>query len=75
MLSPGDRFLIIASDGVWDVVTADVAIARAAAAVADGLDPALELTDYALGQHNVRGSADNVTVIIVEFLREVSGRA
>lgn len=55
-LTPADRLLILASDGLWDVASADVAVRRAAASIAAGRDPALDLVDYALAMHDLRGS-------------------
>jgi protein phosphatase len=68
-ISEQDKFLILASDGLWDVATADDACRIAHDAILDGLDPSMELTDWALHQHDVRGSMDNVTVTVVLFDR------
>jgi serine/threonine protein phosphatase PrpC len=64
-LTPADRLIILASDGLWDVSTADVAVRRAWESLKAGRDPALDLTDWALDQHDLRGSVDNVTVIVM----------
>jgi len=56
--------LIIASDGLWDVSTADIAIRRAWESVRAGRDPAVDLTDWALAQHDLKGTIDNVTVMV-----------
>ena len=64
-LTPADRLVILASDGLWDVSTADVAAKRAWDSVKAGRDPALDLTDWALAQHDLKGSVDNVTTIVV----------
>ena len=64
-LLPVDRVVILASDGLWDVATADVAVKRAWESVRVGRDAALDLTDWALAQHEVKGSVDNVTVIVI----------
>jgi serine/threonine protein phosphatase PrpC len=64
---PVRRILIVASDGLWDVSTADVAVRRAWESISAGRDPALDLTDWALAQHDIRGSIDNVTVIVAVF--------
>lgn len=63
-LPPPRRLLIIASDGLWDVSTADVAVRRAWESVRVGRDPAVDLTDWALAQHDLKGTIDNVTVIV-----------
>ena len=64
-LTPADRLVILASDGLWDVATADVAVKRAWDSVKAGRDPSLDLTDWALAQHDLKGSVDNVTTIVV----------
>ena len=61
-LSPRDRVLILGTDGVWDVVTAEDAVAIVWAAVGAGRDAAEELVDAALALHKARGTSDNVTV-------------
>lgn len=66
-LTKADRCLVLASDGLWDVATADIAARRAMEAFRLGRDPALELTDWALAQHDMRGTVDNVTVTVVIF--------
>lgn len=58
------RLLIIASDGLWDVSTADVAVRRAWESVRAGRDPSVDLTDWALAQHDLKGTIDNVTVVV-----------
>lgn len=60
-LTPADRLLLVATDGVWDVVTPDQAVRIAWAAHRAGLDPSAALTKHALAEHLARGSADNVT--------------
>lgn len=66
-LSKADKLLILASDGLWDVATADTAAKRAWESVRLGRDPSLDLTDFALAQHDLRGSVDNVTVTVAVF--------
>jgi protein phosphatase len=66
-LTKADRVLVLASDGLWDVSTADVAVRRAWESFRLGRDPALDLTDWALAQHDMRGTIDNVTVTVVIF--------
>lgn len=66
-LTKADKLLVIASDGLWDVATADDAARMAWDAYSAGRDPSLELTDWALAQHDARGSIDNVTVIVAVF--------
>lgn len=66
-VSRADKLCIIASDGLWDVATAEIAVRRAWEAWRLGRDPALDLVDWALAQHDLRGSIDNVTVIVAIF--------
>lgn len=66
-LLPGHEFLIIASDGLWDVVSSAEAVTRAKGALAAGKnasEAAEELCDLALKL----GSSDNVTAVIVQFI-------
>ena len=64
-LTAADRLVILASDGLWDVAMADVAAKRAWDSVRAGRDPSLDLTDWALQQHELKGSVDNVTCIVI----------
>ena len=64
-LSAADRLVILASDGLWDVASADAAVRMAADAYAAGRDPALELAQWALQQHDARQTVDNITVTAV----------
>lgn len=63
-LGPEDRLVIVASDGVWDVATADTAVSVAWEAFCAGRDPAAELADWSLRAHDARGSMDNVTAVV-----------
>jgi hypothetical protein len=74
-LTPADRLVILASDGLWDVATADVAVKRAWDSVKAGRDPSLDLTDWALAQHDIKGSVDNVTTIVVVLRPPPAGGA
>lgn len=60
-LGPSDEFLILACDGLWDVVSSLEACTLAAAAIDSERDPAEHLSNAALS----RGSRDNITVIVV----------
>jgi len=57
------EFLILASDGLWDVVTNEEAVAM----VKPIQDPQ-EAADKLLQEASKRGSSDNITVVIVCFL-------
>lgn len=75
------RFAILASDGLWDVMSSQQAVETAAAAVHVGAIPAEELVKKALYEQSRRKArADNITVICVQFDDELpalspSGRA
>lgn len=65
-LSPDDEFLVLASDGLWDVVSPAEACKHIKAAFNSGKSPteaADELCSLALRL----GSSDNVTIVIVRF--------
>ncbi|GJV79468.1 probable protein phosphatase 2C 59 [Tanacetum coccineum] len=57
------EFLILASDGLWDVVTNDEAVAMVKP-IESPEDAAKKLMQEA----SERGSADNITVVVVRFL-------
>jgi protein phosphatase 1L len=61
-IKEGVDFLVLASDGLWDVVTNDEAVSMVGP-VPDPEDAAKMLTDEAYR----RGSADNITCVIVRF--------
>ena len=63
-LGPDDRLVILGSDGVWDVASADVATSIAWEAFSSGRDPAAALTAWSLAAHDARGSVDNVTAVV-----------
>eukprot|EP01067_Filipodium_phascolosomae_P006338 Filipodium_phascolosomae@DN4598_c0_g1_i1.p1 len=67
-IAPEHRLLILASDGLWDVVTAPQAAKIAAQAEADGRDMAEALCHAALAEQQARQAhADNVTSVVVKF--------
>lgn len=66
-LTEADKMMILGSDGVWDVVDADTAAQRAWDVAREGGDPSRDLVDYALMQHDIKGSIDNVTALVVFF--------
>lgn len=68
-LTPEDRVMILGSDGIWDVVSANTAVQRAVRSAAEGRDPAEDLVDFALMQHDLKGSVDNVTCLVCIFPR------
>uniref|UniRef100_A0A804P4I5 protein-serine/threonine phosphatase n=1 Tax=Zea mays TaxID=4577 RepID=A0A804P4I5_MAIZE len=62
------EFLILASDGLWDVVTNEEAVAM----VKPIQDPQ-EAANKLLEEASRRGSSDNITVIIVRFIDGTTG--
>ncbi|GAA0143184.1 protein phosphatase [Lithospermum erythrorhizon] len=62
------EFLILASDGLWDVVTNDEAVSMVTP-IQDSEDAAKRLLQEAYQ----RGSADNITVVVVRFLSPQEG--
>lgn len=65
------EFVILASDGLWDVVSNEKAVARVKGAFEEGKSPktaAEELCNLALKL----GSGDNTTVIIVQFYHNMN---
>ncbi|KAG1681313.1 hypothetical protein FOA52_007359 [Chlamydomonas sp. UWO 241] len=67
VITDADEFVILASDGLWDVVTCSdaVAMVRGMLAHGDATAAAAHLSDEAIA----RGSADNVAAIVVCFHR------
>ena len=61
-LTPRDAFLVLASDGLWDVVDEQQCAASVLRA-ADPLGAARSLCDLA----STRGSMDNITVLVVQI--------
>jgi len=66
-IRPEHRILVLASDGVWDVLTPEDAVDTAVTAVADGRNPSRAVVELACETHEARRSADNVTAIVIFF--------
>lgn len=62
-----ERMVILGSDGIWDVMTAEQAVALGEHAQQQQLSPAEELSRVSLRNHVTKGSADNVTAICCFF--------
>eukprot|EP00850_Spirogloea_muscicola_P016967 SM000141S00911 [mRNA] locus=s141:212239:214880:- [translate_table: standard] len=62
MLTPEDEFLVLASDGLWDVVSNQDAVSMIQS-IPDAQEAAKCLTDEAFR----RGSADNITCVVVRL--------
>lgn len=53
-LTGKERVIVLASDGLWDVASAEFAVRRAIGAAGEGRDPASDLASFALREHDVR---------------------
>jgi len=62
LAAPADEFLVIACDGVWDVLTDEMAVAIVATEP-DPVQSSLKLIDQAF----LSGSTDNISVVIVNL--------
>jgi serine/threonine protein phosphatase PrpC len=65
-----DRFLILASDGVWDVFSNIELVTTLDELVSEGVDNIGKLTEHVLEKSFFRGSSDNMTIIIVDLRTE-----
>jgi len=62
------RCAIIASDGLWDVISSQQAVDIVKASTQKGMNPAAQLIRAALIEQSKRkAKADNVTVLVVQF--------
>ena len=62
-----DEFCVMASDGLWDVMSSEIIIKRVHDLLATGTeldDVAEELCELAIRL----GSSDNVTLVIIQFI-------
>ncbi|KAL8271471.1 hypothetical protein Esti_004672 [Eimeria stiedai] len=67
-LTPAHRLLILATDGLWDVFSAQQAVEIAWAAHQQGENPSEALVHHALDDQQQRGHcADNITAMVVVF--------
>ena len=66
-LTPRDAFLVLASDGLWDVVD-EQQCASSVLRASDPLGAARSLCDLA----STRGSMDNITVLVVALAETVA---
>ena len=62
-LQPDDKFVILACDGIWDVMTNEKAVAVVAKAIKDKQDAAKSLVRHAF----LTGSTDNMTAVVVHL--------
>lgn len=66
-LAPRDQLLVVASDGIWDVMSNEEAIGLAGAA-ASATDAARALVEAAEGRwldHDNGGYVDDITAVVV----------
>jgi len=66
-LNGQQRVLVLASDGLWDVIPADVACQVALEARASGQSASQKLVHLGLQELEARGSVDNVTAVVIFF--------
>jgi len=62
LLVPEDELIILASDGLWDVIANEEAV-TIARAISNPRDAALRLTDEAID----RGTADNISCVVIRL--------
>ena len=69
-LHPSDRFLILACDGIWDILTNDQAVAFVETRLAQGIEPSRicsQMCDHCLAT-NTQGigkGCDNMSAMVV----------
>lgn len=66
-LSGRDELVLLGSDGLWDVLSPTLAARRAKACLMTSVDPALELTHAALSMHEMCGTTDNISAIVLQL--------
>jgi protein phosphatase len=66
-LSPEDKLLILASDGLWDVFDHRTAVSIALQAIERNEDPAEQLVSQAIRYMPSRNVRDNVTVLVCQL--------
>ncbi|RYG40416.1 hypothetical protein EON68_04275 [archaeon] len=66
-LSARDELVLLGSDGLWDVLSPTLAARRAKACLLACTDPALELTHAALSMHEMCGTTDNISAIVLQL--------
>lgn len=69
----GDRFVVIASDGVWDVMTSREVAHLLTRAFEQGMRPKAALHKL-LAESRRRGSGDNITAMLVDVARRPLSR-
>lgn len=69
-VSSDDKLLLIASDGLWDVLSPRVACDIALRARQEGRSGTADIVRFAIEQMPIRGVRDNITVIAI-FLNDI----
>ncbi len=64
-ISPEDRLVLLASDGLWDVLSPKVACEVALAAHREGREATQAVVDYTLQEMPSAGVRDNITVVAI----------
>jgi serine/threonine protein phosphatase PrpC len=67
-LDPSMKVVVLASDGLWDVVQGNEAVTRAMHAIKENANPAEKLIAFALEENAKKGTrADNITCVCIIF--------
>jgi serine/threonine protein phosphatase PrpC len=69
-LTPADRFLILACDGIWDILTNDQAVAFVETRLSQGMDPSKicsQMCDHCLATdtQGIGKGCDNMSAMVV----------
>jgi len=72
-IAEDDTHLILACDGLWDVVPFDDAIDEINREIESGRNECQHLADHLKNLALTNGSTDNITVIVIEFNKEKTG--
>lgn len=67
LITARDRFLVIGSDGVWDVLSDESVAEIVRQSMQDPATAADRILAESLGVWSARGGADNITVVVVVF--------
>lgn len=68
MLSQGDEFLLLASDGLWDVLSSELVVRRVRGQLVEEKLSPDEVAESLCGLARRLGSNDDITVVIVQFM-------
>lgn len=62
-ITPADKYLVLATDGLWDVMSNEE-VGEVLVGMADPQEAAARLVEYAFN----RGSTDNITVVVIDLM-------